>query len=217
MSIVNDGAVYGISQYRFPHNYELVGREFAFSSECGEAVFRFEDRERLCFNGESFEYECHKIENYIYFVRFGFNAAVLDLPSKRAIIIPENGESYTALAEGAEAFPLGENMVDTDVMWNYGHGRFLRRIHDCENSCLVAWSPKSEEFVRVPLNCRLVRDAVYLVDFEYVVEEGLCAPAGKRRFVMLEDYERLMFTGCIFGEGEGIMTGGYARFPNAAV
>ena len=41
----------------------------------------------------------------------------------------------------------------------------------------------------------------------------VCAPKGTNRIVTLQDYERMMLVGCVFGEGfEPVEITGYAKF-----
>jgi hypothetical protein len=55
----------------------------------------------------------------------------------------------------------------------------------------------------------------YVVDIAAKIPEGCCAPAGVKRIVLLEDYDRCMTVGCAFGPAiDPIMLAGYAKFLN---
>ena len=200
MTIVNDGAAHGIGQYRFPHNYELAGRSFDFEAREEKKFLFFMDCRRLSFNGAEYEYECHKIENNIYFVRYGLDAIVLDTAANRFFLLDE--------AEGCA------DMSGTDIVWNYGFGRSLRRRHGEGSACEYMWS-YGDGFAATEIRSRHIRDGVYFVDFECRIPAELNPDGGVCRVIMLEDYERLMFTGCIICGEKVIMTGGYAAFPEA--
>ena len=70
MNKTNDGSRYGITQYRWPLDYELAGREFTLRSEKAEYRLCFQDREFTECNGILSQYEALKIDEDTHIVFF---------------------------------------------------------------------------------------------------------------------------------------------------
>ena len=165
MSIVNDGAAHGIGQYRLPHNYELAGRSFSFETSEGMTYLAIHNRKSLSLNGAEYEYECHKIDNDVYFICFGSGAMVLDEGGQKLYMLPND------VPEGEKPCEA-DDMGGTDVVWTYGYGRKLRRVHGEGGDCTITWTPGGEE-TPVKLRSRHICNAPLLLPAPAVRKKSL--------------------------------------------
>ena len=71
MNKTHDGTNYGMTQYRWPLDFELAGRAFTLRSD--EAVYElaFQDREFVECNGVLSQYEALKLDAEMHAVFFG--------------------------------------------------------------------------------------------------------------------------------------------------
>lgn len=224
-NLANFGEKYGIGQYRFPHNYELAGKDFAISA--GEKEYRldFKSKNNIVFEGKEYSYECLKLALNTYFVLFGLNVAVVDLEWCLMTLIlgdeyvygkighpdPKHGNGSSQACHGS----AGDDMVGTHVAWILGCGRFTTQDFYEEGKCRVAWSPRENEPLEQPCTSTRIGGPIYLVDIKGRVRQGVCAPFFTNRVIMLQDYDHMMTVGCVMGRGfDPIMISGYAKFLN---
>lgn len=236
-NLANDAKQYGIGEYRFAHNYEFVGRTFKIAADGKEYTLHFCCQKNVEFNGEKTCWECEKLTNRMYFVRFGDNCAAIDLDRGLATLVldgaPVCGVIDGFAPEEKQAL-CTDDMVGTFVRWTFGVNRFVNQDYCAPGKIRSAWArntvhigggrsfrdgwaPKEEEYAE--------EDAVeiklggpyflVIVDAKMPQGEGYCAPADVKKLVLLQDYDRCMTVGCAFGaEGGPIMMAGYATFLN---
>lgn len=215
-NLANNGEKLGVGQYRFPHNFELVGKTLVIKADGKEYTLAFECRKNVLFNGVKLCYECEKLEHGMYGVRFGYNFAAIDMENDQAVIALEDGSVAAGGMNGAEAPKFaGDGMVGTNVRWILGVNRYIRQEFVAADKVKSAWTPSLDRVQENEYKAIKLRDSFFFV----VSKSGDCknadVPFFTRRVVLLEDYERCMCTGAIFGEGfEPITVCGYARFED---
>ena len=207
---------YGIGQYRYPHNYELAGRSFTVEAEGREYAIEFLCKCSARFNGNKVEYEALKCAPFLYFVRLGFDIAVIDLKNQAATLMVE-GELVRGVFKGAEGAAAhtcaGDEMVDTNVRWVLGCGRYLNQKFVSADKIEASWAPRDEKVYENPYRAVKVGEPYFLVDMKSDVLKNVCAPFFTDRVILLQDYDRCMAFGCVFGKGfDPIMVTGYAKF-----
>ena len=207
---------YGIGQYRYPLNYELAGRSFTLEAEGKEYTVEFFCRCNAAINGKKAEYEALKCAPGLYFARIGFDVAVIDLKGKAATLILD-GEIVKAVFKGAEDAVrhtcAGDEMVDTNVRWVLGCGRYLNQKFVSADKIEASWSPKDGTIYENPYRAVKIGAPWFLVDMKSDVLKDVCAPFFTDHVILLEDYDRCMAFGVVFGKGfDPIMLTGYAKF-----
>jgi hypothetical protein len=224
-NLANCAEKYGIGQYRFPHNYELAGKDFTIMKCDREHKLLFRCKNNVVFDGSECAYECLKLELNTYFIRFGLNIAVLDL--EQCLVTLILGDEYI---HGTIGWPdqdckpgysrgshscAGDDMVGTNVAWVLGCGRLAAQDFYEAGKCRVAWSPRENEPYEQPCKATRIKGPIYLVDIRGRVHQGVCAPFFTNRVIMLQDYDHMMTVGCVMGQGfDPIMVSGYAKFLN---
>lgn len=218
-NMANMGEKYGVDQYRYPHVYELEGKEFTVEADGKTYQFNFVCKYNVVMNGEKYEYECLKAEPGFYYVRFGYNVLVVDLPGGRATI-GMDGEYVSGVVQGVESdapvhAPAGDEMVDTKVRWTFGCKKYLEQSFVSADKVLAVWSPHDEKTDENSYRAIKLRGPYYLVDMEVVAPRNVCCPVYTTHVVLLEDFDRCMAYGCFFGNGmEPVLVTGYAAFPD---
>lgn len=216
-SLANTGDKYGISLYRFPHSYEFIEKEFTFETRSGDYAVKFLCRFFAEVNGEKCEYELLKLEKGMYFIRLGYKAVALDLFNNQAAVF-DDGEVYPAIIKGSgAAMPnyTTDDMVETKVSWVLGCGRYITQEFISENIVRTSWAPRDDKKADNKYTAVKFRDTFYFVAAASGVLKNVCAPFFTQNVVLLEDYERCMTAGCVFGEGfDPIAVSGYARFED---
>ena len=210
-NLANNGDELGIAQYRFPHNYELIGKEFKVAGNTITIKCRFFAE----VNGAECKYECEKLEKDMYFVQLGLDCAVLDLEKGQAALVL-GGEVIVGAIEGigteAPAF-AGDEMVETDVLWIMGCGRYIEQEFISADTVRTAWAPRDEKKADNSYKAVKFRNSFYFVVAESGDLKNVCAPFFTRRVALLEDYERCMAVGSVMGEGfDPIVVSAYANF-----
>jgi hypothetical protein len=224
-NLANSGEKYGISQYRFPRNYELAGKDFTITAANGAYTLAFTCKKNVVFEGKEYACECLKLELNTYFVCFGLNVAVIDLEQRLATLILGDEHIHGAMelpdqksrVGGSDAGQgsSGDDMVGTNVAWILGCGRFTTQDFHEAGTCRVAWSPRENEPFDQPCKATRIKGPIYLVDIRGSVHQGVCAPFFTNRVIMLQDYDHMMTVGCVMGKGfDPIMISGYAKFLN---
>ena len=215
-SMANMAEQYGIGQYRYPHNYELVDKAFTVEADGREYTLDFKCRVNVLFNGKLVEYECIKCAPGLYFVRFGFDVAAIDLNNSAVTLILEGDWVFGTIkgAEGAAAHSCaGDEMVGTKVRWVLGCGRYVNQEFASDNTVKAAWSPREEKITENAYKAAKLGGPYYLVDMKSDILKNVCAPFFTDHVIMLQDYDRCMTFGCVFGKGfDPIMITGYAKF-----
>ena len=223
MNLANDGAKYGADQYRFAHNYDLKNKIITIDVDGKSYSLAFAGRDRLAFDcgdgAESYDYECLKIEDDTYFVRFGLHAAVIELHYGHATLLLSDGLLFGSIsvpmrADGGDAHKLTDDMVGTSVQWVLGSDKFVNQIYDSADSCRAAWSPFGDKFVEYPVKCVKIKDAIYLTVITGAIPDDALPPQGSYKMIALSDYEHMLFVGCIFGKAAPLMISGYGEFPD---
>ena len=221
-NLSNTGDHLGISQYRFPLNYELVGRQFTISDGTGKHHLHFIRKGYMELDGRGREFEALKLEAATYFVRLGFDVAVVDLEQGLITLIQkdkyfygriEGSGEYDWRPGGGEHKDAGDEMVGTSVAWVLGCDRYVAQEFIKEGICRVSWSPLREATNDHPCKATKIKGPLYLVDIKGWVPYHTCAPILTERVIMLQDYDHLLAVGCVMGGGMiPIMVSGYARF-----
>ena len=223
MNYGNNGAKYGIDQYRFARNFDLKDKSFTIAADGKNYTLSFTGRDKAAFDsgggGQECDYECQKIEADTYFVRFGDSFAVLELGAGAATLILPGGYVFGAVAVPGKApaaalHGFTDEMTGTGVRWVFGCYKFTDQVYFSTDKCRAAWSPKESEFAEYAAKYIKIKDGIFLVDVAGAVPEGVCAPAGCDRILMLQDYEHTMFTGCATGKSGAMMISGYGEFPD---
>jgi hypothetical protein len=224
-NLANCAEKYGISQYRFPHNYELAGRDFTITAGDKEYKLAFKCKKNVVFEDKEYGYECLKLELNTYFVCFGLNVAVVDVEQCLVTLILGDEYIYGNIGYPDQKCNCGcsqaihgrasDDMVGTNVAWILGCGRFTAQDFYEAGKCRVAWSPRENEPYEQPCKATRIKGPIYLVDIKGRVHQGVCAPFFTNRVVMLQDYDHMMTVGCVIGQGfDPIMISGYAKFLN---
>ena len=220
MNLANDGAKYGADQYRFACNYEFRNKSCTIHTSGKKFSLAFAGREKLTFStekeSETFEYECLKIELATYFIRFGQNAAVIEMSEGLATLVLEEGLVFGSLEIGEQApgkrHSLTDEMTGTAMCWVLGCDKYVNVVHFDTDECRLAWSPSDDKFVDCSAKCVKIKNGIYLVDIAGSIPDYACVPSGSNRIIMLQDYEHVMLVGCIFGNSPPLMISGYGEF-----
>lgn len=215
-SKANMAEQYGIGQYRYPLNYELVGQTIVAVADGKEYTLEFLCKKNVLFNGKKTEYECIKCAPELYFVRVGFDVAVVDKKNSAVTLIVE-GEYVMAVIKGAEGAAAhtcaGDEMVGTNVRWVLGCSRYVNQEFVSENTVKAAWSPRDEKVAENSYKAVKIGGPYYLVDMKSDILKDVCAPFFTDHVIMVQDYDRCMAFGCVFGKGfDPIMITAYAKF-----
>jgi hypothetical protein len=224
-NLANYGEKHGIRQYRFPHNYELAGKDFTIVAGDKEYHLAFKCKTKVVIEGKEYAYECLKLERNTYFVCFGLNVVVVDLEQGLVTLILGDEYIYGAIQCAEQKLPCdclqashggaGNDMVGTNVAWILGCGRFMVQDFHEEGKCRAAWSPRENEPYEQSCKATKIKGPIYLVDIKGRVRRDVCAPFFTNRVVMLQDYDHMMTVGCVMGKGfDPILISGYAKFLN---
>lgn len=223
----NTGDKYGIALYRFPHCYELVGREYVIVATEKEYTLKFNCKECAELDGIKCSYEMIKQENGIYFVQLGMNSAVLNLNNGAAALVIGMDIIPGYLKGIGEKTPecAADEMIETKVRWYFGVDRFMEQNFLSKDKLTSTWSSDGItdtegykdvlEVVSQENTYKAVKicDAFYLVVSDPAWVKNACCPRGTNKLVLLEDYERCMTSGAVIGKGfDPIVVTGYAKF-----
>ncbi len=212
-SKANMAEQYGIGQYRYPHNYELAGQTVTAYADGKEYVLDFQCKKNVLFNGAKVEYECIKCAPQLYFVRIGFDVAVIDFKNSAVTLIVEGEYVLAAMKDGTAHTCAGDEMVGTNVRWTLGCSRHLYQEFVSEDKIKAAWSPKECKVAENAYKAVKIGGPYYLVDMKSDILKDVCAPFFTDHVILVEDYDRCMCFGVVFGKGfDPIMVTGYAKF-----
>jgi len=211
---------HGIGQYRFPLNYELVGKEFTIWEGDRSHRLSFIRKDYMELDGNGNDFESLKIEATTYFVRIGFNVAVVDLGQGLITLI--QGDTYfhgkienfvnAGSPESAGHTEAPDDMIGTSVAWVLGFERYVVHEFIEKGECRISWSPLDTAKKNHPCKTVKIKEPIYLVDIRGIVPYHVCADVLTTRFIALQDYEHMMTVGCLMGRGiSPTMISGYAR------
>jgi hypothetical protein len=217
-NLSNNGEKYGITQYRFSHNYELAKKEFVLSDGATKHTLTFKCKKLAAIDGVECQYESLKLEKKTYLVRLGFNVAVVDL--RQGLITLIMGKEYfygkiegADIPEGAAHIDAGDEMLETNVAWHLGCNRFVWHEFIEKGSVRVRWSPNPESKNDLPCKATKINYPIFLVDIEGYGPFYSDAPKLLERCIFLQDYDHMMTVGVIFAGGEiPMMVSGFAKF-----
>jgi hypothetical protein len=216
-NLSNTADQYGIGQYRFPHNYELVGKEFTIREGDKTHRLKFLRKDAAELDGKARDFEALKLEATTYFVRLGFDVAVVDLGQGLITLIQGDEYFYGKIdglyQESAAHADAHDEMVGTGVAWVLGCGRYTVHEFIEEGKCRVRWSPVDAAQNDHPCRATKIKGPMYLVDIKGFVPFNVCASILTERVIALQDYDHMMTVGCVMGGGmTPVMISGYARF-----
>ena len=203
-NLSNNAEQYGLGQYRFPHNYELRGREITVTGEEGNHVLVFLNKTEMTFDGAKCAYEAVKLDPKLFFVRCGFRFAVIDLKQGLATLILGKEYFYGRISDSDE-FPLhsdaGDEMTETYLAWVFGCDRYAVHEHFESGKCRVSWAPHPDVKNDLPCKSIKIKKGIYLVDIQGGVPHFVCADILTNRVILLEDYEHMIAVGAVMGGG----------------
>jgi hypothetical protein len=220
-NLSNKAEQYGISQYRFPHNYELAGRNFSVSDGNGSHSLHFICRNYVLLDGKRFEYESLKISGAVYFVRIGYSAAVVDLEQNLITLIKGedhfNGKIDDLHAGSAVHTDAPDDLTGTAIAWVLGCSRYMsHEFIEC-GSVRVRWSPVDDAHNDFQCKITKIKELLYLVDVPGRVPYHVDAPVLTTRVISVQDYDHMLTVGCIIAGGiTPVMFSGYARYLGEA-
>ena len=219
MNFANDGAKYGIDQYRFARNYDFKDKSFTITAGSDKYTLKFIGRDKVSFDSgkakQDSDCECLKIEADTYFVRFGASFAVLEMSAGAATLVLPEGYVFGVIDGASGALhSFTDEMVGTGVRWMLGCYKFADHIYLGSNKCKAAWSPKEGDFKDYDAKYVKIKEGIFLVDITGNTPAGVCAPDGCDRVIMLEDFEHAMLVGCATSKAGAMMISGYGEFPD---
>ena len=222
MNFANDGAKYGIDQYKFAGNYEFEKKSFCINAGGDKYEFVFNGREKVSFSSgskkEEHDYECLKIEADTYFFRFGANFAVFEMNAGAATLVLPGGYVFGSIElpgrQSGALHSFTDEMAGTGVRWMLGCYKFTDHVYAGNNQCKASWTPNVGDFKTYDAKYVKIKAGIFLVDITGEVPGGVCAPDGCGRVVLLEDFEHMMFVGCASAKSGPMMLSGYGEFSD---
>ncbi len=219
-NLANMGEKYGIAQYRFPHNYELAKKTFTVTDGTEEHVIAFEDKRKAFVDGRECEYEALKLQVKTYFVRLGYDAAVVDLQQNLVTLIRGLEKDYFSgriegaeVPEGAAHADAGDAMAGTNVAWYLGGDRYVWHEFLDDKTVRVRWSPNPSSKCDQAYKATAINPPMYLLDIWGYGPFYSDVPATLERCVFLQDYDHMMTVGLVYCGGElPVMVSGYAKW-----
>ena len=220
MNMTNDGRDYGITQYRWPLDFELAGRALTLRSEEKTYCLRFQDREFIDCDGTLSQYEAIKLDADLHVVFFGetLAAAALDLARGTAAIrIGAEGPWDFCRVEGfgdgaAELPSYTDEMAGTHVRWCFGCERYMEHDYLPGGRCRSVWSPRADRVREVNAQYIRLSEGKYLVELDRTPPYRTDTPQGFSKVLLAQDWARLLTVGCIYSPtlNEFRLVSGYA-------
>ena len=219
-NLANKGEKYGLTQYRFPLNFELARRSFTITDVSEEHVVSFEDTRKAFVDGRECEYESLKLQVGTYLVRLGYDAAVFDLQRGLVTLIRGLEKDYFSgrivgaeIPEGAAHEDAGDAMVGTNVAWYLGSDRYVWHEFLDEKTVRVRWTPNVCSKTDLPYRATKINMPILLVDIWGFGPFYSDVPASLERCIFLQDFDHMMTVGLIYCGGElPMLVSGYAKF-----
>lgn len=224
MNKTNDGSRYGLTQYRWPLDFELAGRSFTLSSDSGTYTLAFRDRGFVDCDGVLSQYEALKLDGDTHLAAFGetLAAALLDLRSGTAVFKPDGAEAWVFCRidgfGGDDGTPLPaptDEMCGTRVKWMFGCERFVEHEYLPDGRCRCVWSPRTDRGRTWPAQYVKLGEGKYLVEVDGTSPFRTDMPQSFSRLILAQDYDRLLTVGCVYSPvlNEFRMLSGYAMEP----
>lgn len=223
MNKTHDGKNYGMTQYRWPLDFELAGRTITLRSDSAVYELAFQDREFIECNGVLSQYEALKLDSDLHVVFFGetVTAAVLDLSRGTAVISgPEQGTydfcRVDGCGDGAAALPVyTDEMTDTVVRWYFGCDRFMEHSYLADGKCSCLWSPRTDRPRIAPATYVKLSEGKYLVELNRCSPLHSDMPQGFSKIILVQDWLHMLTVGCIYNPrlNEFRLVSGYAMEP----
>ena len=223
MNMTNDGSRYGLTQYRWPFDFELAGRTLTLSA--GERDYRleFQDREFVTCDGVLSQYQALKLGGEVHFAVFGetLAAAVLDFGQGVAVFRPDGAAEWVSCriagcGDGTAPLPeRTDEMTGTHVKWVFGCGRWIEHEYLPEGRCRCVWSPRADRARTWPAQCVKLGGGRYLAEVDGTSPFRTDTPQGYSTLILVQDYDRLLTVGCIYSPtlNDFQMISGYALEP----
>ena len=221
-NLSNHAEQYGVTQYKIAANYELRERHFLAADGIETHTLGFICKKYAELDGQRLSYEALKLEDTTYFVRIGYNIAILDLGQGLITMIFADKEDYfygkiqggkCDYPQNAAHAPAGDDMVGTKVAWVLGSGRYVNHEYVAEGQCDVAWSPRLDAKSHLNMKALKIKEGIYLVDFTGFVPYYACAPSTVDRSIFLQDYDHMITVGALIDQHEPpMLISGYGRF-----
>ena len=224
MNKTNDGSRYGLTQYRWPLDFELAGRTLTLRDS--ERTFRlaFRDREFVDCDGVLSQYEALKLDGDAHFAVFGetLAVAVLDLRGGTAALKPDGAEAWTFCRiegcggdDGASLPARTDEMAGTHVKWYFGCERYVEHEYLPEGRCRCIWSPRTDRPRTWPAQLVKLAEGKYLTEVDGTSPFRTDMPQSFSKLILAQDYDRLLTVGCIYSPvlNEFRMISGYAMEP----
>ncbi len=222
MNITHDGKKYGITQYRWAHDYELAGRTFVLRSAQAAYELKFLDKEFVECGGVLSQYEALKLDSDLHAVFFGetITTAVLDLARGPAVISTGEAGTYDfcrvdGFAENVELPGYTDEMTGTHVRWYFGYERYMEHEYMDDGKCRCVWSPRTDRPRMAPASYVKLSDGKYLVELNRCSPFQTDMPQGFTKVVLVQDWVHLLTVGCIYNPiiNEFRLVSGYAMEP----
>lgn len=223
MNKTHDGKNYGMTQYCWPHDFELAGRTLTLRSDAASYQLVFQDREFIECDGVLSQYEALKLDADLHIVFFGetITTAVLDLArGTAAISTGENGAYDFCRIDGfgdgsAELPACTDEMTGTEVRWYFGCERFMEHSYLADGKCRCVWSPRTDRPRIAPASYIKVSEGKFLVELNRCSPLHTDMPQGFSKVVLLQDWTHLLTVGCIYSPilNEFRLVSGYAMEP----
>lgn len=223
MNKTHDGTNYGMTQYRWPLDFELAGRAFTLRSDKAVYELAFQDREFVELGGVLSQYEALKLDADLHAVFFGetITTAVLDLAAGVAAISTGEAGQYDfcridGFGSGDAALPAyTDEMTDTHVRWYFGCERYMEHEYLADGKCRCVWSPRTDRPRVAPAAYVKLAEGKYLVELNRCSPLHTDMPQGFSKIVLVQDWVHLLTVGCIYSPvlNEFRLVSGYAMEP----
>ncbi|MEV6349728.1 MoaF N-terminal domain-containing protein [Actinoplanes sp. NPDC051851] len=220
MTLANTGEQHGIGQYRFPRSYFLTGKSYGLTAADGARIrLEFLDRERVRIDGELSFFDCVPAAEDVYFVSLLVAARfiVLDLKRGHAVVVDDTLAFFAidGLRDAGDiAAGLTDEMTGTSVRWHLGAERYLDQQYVSDKESRLAWSPRPDKARSCRTAFAALGDGLFLIEADNHAVPGLDVPQGLARLVMVQDFHRVLVTGCAYSSvfNDRILFSGYGEF-----
>ena len=223
MNKTHDGKNYGMTQYRWPHDFELAGRTLTLRSDKNTYQLAFQDKEFIECDGVLSQYEALKLDADLHVVFFGetITTAVLDLARGTAAISTGEAGQYDfcridGFGDGSAELPAyTDEMTGTEVRWYFGCERFMEHSYLADGKCRCVWSPRTDRPRTTPASYIKLSDGKYLVELNRCSPLHTDMPQGFSKIVLAQDWAHMLTVGCIYSPilNEFRLVSGYAMEP----
>ena len=219
MNKTHDGKNYGMTQYCWPHDFELAGRTILLRSDTRTYELCFQDREFIECGGVLSQYEALKLDSDLHVIFFGetITTAVLDLALGTAAISTDETGTYDFCRvdgfDGSAALPsYTDEMTGTRVRWFFGCRRFMEHEYLDGGKCRCGWSPCADRARVAPATYIKLSEGKYLVELNRCSPRNTDMPQGYSKIVLVQDWMHLLTVGCIYNPmvNEFLPVSGYA-------